>query len=63
MNQHEALAHLDRLFAADGIAGLQNFAASKGIRWPTVYAWHRRKSIPEWRLGLFKRSPKRKANA
>ncbi len=62
MDRTEALTHLDKLFSASGLEGLQKFAAAKGIKWTTVYAWRHRRSIPEWRLGLFKRQPK-KSNA
>ncbi len=62
MNQHEALTHLDKLFSANGLEGLQKFAADKRVKWATVYAWHRRKSVPEWRLDLFTRKPVKKGS-
>ncbi len=56
MNQDEALGYLAKLYADKGLEGLQKFAATRGLSWATVYGWYRRKSVPAWRLSLFRKA-------
>ena len=60
MDQSAARTYLDKLYAADGCKGLQDFARKMGISWTTVYAWQRRANVPEWRLEAFTKAAKRK---
>jgi len=60
MDQIAARAYLNKLYASDGCKGLQDFASKMGISWTTIYAWQRRKKVPEWRLEAFTKAANRK---
>jgi hypothetical protein len=56
MNQHKAIAFIRYTIAQHGaIDGCTLIADKLGIGWQTVYGWHRRDNVPQWRIEALER--------
>ncbi len=65
MNEQEALATIaDYIERFGPMRAVETLASKTGVSRNTIYGWHRRQSIPQWRLAAFSLlKPKRKRKA
>ncbi len=51
MTQNQAFGLIQYAIASYGtVKGCELVADALGIAWQTVYAWHRRGTVPQWRI-------------